>query len=387
MTTDHETALDILYVITKSNWGGAQKYVFECATNASATRRVGVACGGHGTLVERLSAADIPVFPVDAFQRDVSLDRELAAAWQLFRIFRATRPHVVHLNSSKAGGLGAFIAHLAGVPHVVFTSHGLTFEEDRVWWQRGLIWLLTWLTFMLSDTVICVSAANARVAERMPLMGSRIKLIRIGIPETKLLSRPTARKHLEGVAGIPHPGRGTVWIGTIAELHPNKGLPYLIEGVRELSAIHGNIACVIIGNDGGERQALELRIAESGMGGTIFLAGTVPNAATLLAAFDIFALTSIKEGLPYALLEAGAAGLPVVGSAIPGIQEVVADMTSGIIVQPKRPKEIAGALALLIEDKDRRDEYGRTLRERVKRDFSSERMLRETSALYDSMLY
>ncbi len=386
MSEHNQPRFDILYVITKSNWGGAQKYVYDCATYIHARRTVGVALGGEGILRERLTDAGIPVFPISAFQRDISLGKELLAAWELFTIFRRTMPRVVHLNSSKAGGLGALVAHLAGVPKVVFTSHGLPFEDDRPRWQKIIIAFLTWITFMLCDKVIFVSAANHRTASTMPLVDERPELIRIGVAPMKGLSRITARKKLEEKTGMEHPARGTLWIGTIAELHPNKGLSYLIEGIRELRAIHGNIVCVIIGNDGGLRETLESQIAESGLTSNVFLTGTLPDAATYLGAFDIFTLTSVKEGLPIALLEAGHAGLPCVGSAIPGIQEIITDMESGIVVQSKRPKEIAGALALFIEDKDRREEYGRALNERVTRDFSIDRMLTETEKLYQSLI-
>ena len=386
MTDPHTPRLDILYVITKSNWGGAQKYVYDCATYANVRHAVGVARGGDGILKERLTDAGIPVFPIKAFQRDISLGKEFASAWELFKLFRTTRPSIVHLNSSKAGGLGAFVAHLAGVPNVVFTSHGLTFEEDRVWWQKLLITFLTWLTFMLSNKVIFVSAANYRSASKMPLIGDRPILVRIGVASPKPLARVTARKKLEEKTLMPPLARGTIWIGTIAELHPNKGLSHLIDGIRELRAIHGNIVCVIIGNDGGLRETLEAQIVDAGLTAHVFLTGTIPDAATYLSAFDIFTLTSLKEGLPIALLEAGNAALPCVGSAIPGIQEVITDMESGIVVQAKRPKEIAGALALLIEDKDRREAYGKALHERVTRDFSIDRMLTETDALYQSLI-
>lgn len=386
MSDSNPPRLDILYVITKSNWGGAQKYVYDCAIYMSTRRSIGVALGGNGILKERFLEAGIPVFPIEAFQRDISLGKEFIAAWQLFKVFRATKPSIVHLNSSKAGGLGALAAQIAGVPKVIFTSHGLTFEEDRVWWQKIIIAFLTWLTFMLCDKVIFVSASNHKVAVAMPLIGKRPELIRLGIAPIKSLSRITARKRIIEKTGMPHLARGTVWIGTIAELHPNKGLIYLVEAIRDLRAIHGDIVCVIIGNDGGLREALERQIIDAGLTTHVFLTGTLPDAATYLSAFDIFTLTSLKEGLPTALLEAGNASLPCVGSAIPGIQEIITDMQSGIVVQAKRPKEISGALALLIEDKDRREEYGKMLYERVQRDFSIDRMLAETDSLYQSLL-
>jgi glycosyltransferase involved in cell wall biosynthesis len=381
MNTNTRTPIDILYVITKSNWGGAQRYVYDIAVAAKEQFSVAVALGGSGTLVERLEAADIPVHAIASFQRDISFGKELGTFVELFRIFRKLRPNIVHLNSSKAGGIGALAAQLAGVPKVIYTSHGLPFEEDRPSWQKALITVATWITFILCDIVIAITHANLKKVARMPLMGYRPRLIRLGIPESNRLSRAEARKQLQEICGIPKDLTKALWMGTIAEYHPNKGLLHLIQGLELLRKKHPNIVCVLIG--GGELdKKLSAEIDLRGLSKNVFLAGFLPDAASYLSAFDIFTLTSIKEGMPYVLLEAGNASLPIVGSALPGIAEVVTDMSSGILVRPKAPREIEGALELLIEDAPRRKEYGEALKTRIESDFSEKEMLEKTLALY-----
>jgi glycosyltransferase involved in cell wall biosynthesis len=178
---------------------------------------------------------------------------------------------------------------------------------------------------------------------------------------------------------------GTVWIGTIAEYHPNKGLLYLIDAIADVRATHDKVVCVLIG-DGELRQELQTQIEQRGLAQHVFLAGFLEDAATYLSAFDVFVLPSLKEGLPYALLEAGTVGLPFVGSDIPGIQEVVTDMSSGIIVRSRQPREIAGALSLLIEDPKRRASFGHNLKKLIQEDFALEKMLDTTRALYTHLL-
>ncbi|MBP9771470.1 MAG: glycosyltransferase [Candidatus Pacebacteria bacterium] len=377
----HSVAINVLYVITKSNWGGAQRYLFDIATAAKKDFSVAVATGGDGALVERLNSADIPVFPIESFQRDISFVKEFKAFFELFGLFRKLRPTIVHLNSSKAGGTGALAARLAGVPKVIYTSHGLPFEEDRPFWQKKLIWFFTWVTFLLSHTTIIITKANLENALKMPWLSHRLRLIRNGVSDTHTLSQKTAREKLIQLCDIKNASNETIWVGTIAEYHPNKGLPYLIDAINLLCAKHPHIVCVIVG--GGELEdMLRKEIEIKGLIKNVFLAGFLPDAATYLSAFDIVTLTSIKEGLPYVVLEAGTAGIAFVGSAISSIQEIVTDMQSGILVRPKQPKEIAGALSLLIEDPLRRELYGKALKKRVTDDFSAKTMIEKTLSLY-----
>lgn len=378
---NENSRIDILYVITKSNWGGAQRYVYDVAVAAQEMFAVEVALGGTGVLAQKLNATGIPVHEIASLERDIFFGKEVRTFVELFKLFRTLRPKIVHLNSSKAGGLGALAARFAGVPKVLYTSHGLPFEEDRVWWQKSLINLLTWVTFILCDVVIVITRANLKRVARMPMLERRLKLIRLGIRHIVMLSRDEARTELQTLCKIPQALMKAPWIGTIAEYHPNKSLFYLIRGIELLRTKHPDAVCVLIG-DGELRDALAEEIMERNLSQNVFLAGFVPNAASYLSAFDIFTLTSIKEGLPYVVLEAGSAGIPFVGSALPGIAEIVTDMTSGILVRPKQPKEISGALELLIEDVPRRVMYGEALKARIAADFSEKSMLEKTLSLY-----
>ena len=115
---------------------------------------------------------------------------------------------------------------------------------------------------------------------------------------------------------------------------------------------------------------------------SVHLLGFMPNIITYLKAFDIFTLTSVKEGLPYTLLEAGYAELPVVATATGGIPEVITDMQSGILVRSKDSKEIEHALLYLLEHPEKRKEFGEELKSTVTKDYSVDAMLQQTLVLY-----
>jgi glycosyltransferase involved in cell wall biosynthesis len=365
----------ILYVITKSNWGGAQRYVYDLAVNLPKEYDPVVALGGNGILKEKLEGAGIRAISLPFLARDVRWFADLLALRTLVSLFKKERPDIIHLNSSKIGGLGALAGRIAKVPHIIFTAHGFAFREERPEIQKFTIKFLSWLTMLWSHLVITVSERDRREARAFPFVKRKIILIHNGIPEISFLEKTAARKMLrEENTGEPF------WIGTVGELHKNKGHIYLMETLAALQPKH-DILLFIIG-EGEERGALEKMIAELGLQSKVILSGKKDNAAALLPAFDIFLFPSVKEGLPYTILEAGLAGLPVIASAVGGIPEIITDMESGILVRPKSSEEMVKAFDFLLSHKKEAAAFGKKLRANVKKNFSFKKMLRETIAAY-----
>lgn len=374
--------MKILYIITKSNYGGAQKYIFELANAAKGTGHgVSVACGGTGEagatlglLAEKLTAADIPVHHIKNFMRNMSLFSDIKAFIEICWLIRKEKPDVVHLTSSKAGGIGALASRFTSVPKIIFTSHGLTMDE--VWrpiWQRALIYLGTWLTLRLADHNIMISTETFDRARRMPLLSSRVSLIKNGITPIQFIERTEARKTL-----APQVPQQAFWIGGIGELHPNKNWSAVISA---MSSLPNQVHLLIIG-EGEEHLTLEETINENDLNGRVHLLGYV-DGAQYLKAFDIFILPSKKEGLPYVLLEAGLAGLATVASDLPGNRDIIETGQNGILVEPT-PRLIATSLEILIRDEGMRRNLGSELLETVKNSFSVQAMFTKTLALYES---
>lgn len=374
----------ILYIITKSNWGGAQAYVYTLATHAkSSGADVVVALGGTGTagaeaglLASRLQEAGIRTVFISTFTRDIRMLREFSLLSELQRVIRSEKPDIVHLNSSKAGGVGALASRLERVPCIIFTSHGLAYDEDKGLFTRTFRWLSTWATILLTHATILISSDTYARASALPFCKKKVHLIYNGLRPLPLWPRREARKQL-----VPHAPRGHVWIGTVAELTPNKALDTLVSAAANLKSRGYTFTLVLIG-EGEERATLAKLIADAKLEDSVHMLGFVPDAGNLLAAFDIFALVSTKEGLPYVLLEAGQAGCAVVGTRIAGTTDII-DSTTGLLVRPKSIRETADALELLIKDETKRHSYGEALHRRVKEKFSLARMLLEIQKLYD----
>lgn len=381
----------ILYVITKSQpFGGAQKYVYDLATSLPKdSYDVAVALGPKiqssttVNLKDKLEENGVHTIVIEAFQRNIHFGKELLALQQLITTYRREQPDIVHLNSSKAGGLGALAARLAGVPTIVFTSHGLAFEEDRPFIFRLIIQFFTWLTFLLAHRIIFISQQNLARVQHMPFMKEKCALIHNAIRPIPYSTKQQARETIASAVNPPDAAleKQALWVGSIGELHKNKGLSYLIRAIYELRETHPDIFLFIIG-DGEQRHQLAGLIKHVELEDRVFLTGYIPDASRYVTAFDIFALTSVKEGHPYTLLEAGSAGIPTIGSAIPGITDIIDDMESGILVKPKRAREISRAIAYLITNPKKRSLFGGELQTRVQQRFSMENMLEITQELY-----
>lgn len=299
----------ILFVITKSNWGGAQRYVYDLATALPKdTFNVQVTFGQPGRLAEELHKAGITTHPILALQRDVSLITDLKSFFELWRLFRIEKPDVVHLNSSKAGGIGALAARLAGVKNIIFTVHGWPFWEDRSIIAKSLIWIASWVTALLCHKVICISDFDLRVTKRMPFAGGKAVRIYNGIAPMSFGTGERIRNAFPPAVRIT---------GTIGELTKNKNQIALVKQAKNNSDMY-----VAIIGEGEERAHLEAVIREYGLEERVKLFGFIP-ASEVLRGFDMFTLPSLKEGLPYVLLEAKAVGLPITANRVGGVSEII----------------------------------------------------------------
>ncbi len=374
----------VLIAITKSNWGGAQRYVFDLATSLPKDAfEVTVAFGGSGLphagpgrLKTELEAHSIRTITLTKLARDIFPLLDLAAFAELYRILKCEQPDILHTNSSKIGGIGAVAGRLAGVPKIVFTSHGLVYDEDRPSLARVAIWILTWITFLCSHQVIVLSQDNLTRAKRLPFCLKKIVLVYNGIRPATLKNRIEAQKAL-----APNFSNNVPWIGTISELTKNKYLDRLIRAVGILSRKGLNFCLCIIG-EGEERHALEAIIKEEKLGDRMRLAGFVSGGASYLSAFDIFTLTSIKEGLPYVLMEAGNASLATVGSNIPGIVDIIEDNVTGLLTIPGNANDLAEKLERLLNDTTLRERLGTELELKIQKKFSINKMVSETALIY-----
>ena len=375
-----ESKKKILYIVTKSNFGGAQRYVFDLAASLKEGFEIVVASGGNGILLKKLADKGIRTISIPSMERNVGFFKEFKAISELLKIFRKENPDIVHLNSSKAGLIGSIAVKIFNKEtnqqkiKTIFTVHGFPFEESRNIFWKGSIWIATWISMMLSDNIIVVSKKDEAIGKSMPFVSKKISYIPNGIAPFALLPKEEARKKLlgENFEGIV--------IGTIAELNKNKGLEYLLGAIPLIK--EKNIKFVIIG-EGEDRKKLEGIIHAKNL--PVTLTGFIENASEYLSAFDIFVLPSLKEGLPYVLLEAGYAGLPTVASKVGGIPDIIQEGVSGTLITPKDVQALTKAIEKYVDNPEFREKHGKELQEIIAKNFILERMAKETLKTYGNI--
>jgi len=378
--------MKILYIITKSNWGGAQRHVFDLATAMKEKGHdVWVALGGEGILKHKLEEAGIYTFPINTLGRDISLKKDTASFGEIYTIIKNKRPDIIHLHSPKAAGLGSLAGRLLRVKKIITTVHGWTFNEIRPFYERLFIAFMSWLTMMFSHLTILISEKDHTQALYFPFVKEKVKLIPLGLKPCTFLSIDGAKHAIAKCIGLDLAEfNKKMPIACITELHPNKGLTYLIEAMRDVSRSHPESILIIIG-DGQDYEKLSKLIKEYKLENQVFLIGYLDNANQYLKAFSFLTLPSLKEGLPYAILEAGSAALSVVATAVGGIPEIVEDMKSGILIQSKNSRELAHALSFMIEHPEERRKYGAALKERVATKFALDKMLWLVESAYEEV--
>jgi glycosyltransferase involved in cell wall biosynthesis len=369
------------FLITKSNWGGAQKYVFLLAQKA---KKVGfevfVVLGGSGVLKDKLEAENIKVFSLEKMGRDINFINDLISFFSIIKIFLKEKPSVIHLNSSKIGPLGALAGRLCGIKKIIFTIHGFAFNENRGFVSKMIFKKIYWLTIFLSTKTIAVSNKVKEQVSLIPfnkLINEKVIVIKNAVEKIDFIEKEVARNFIFEKTQIKNVKSEVKIIGTICELHPIKGLEGLINTFKNI-----NDSILIIIGSGELEEKLRKQIKDSGLQEKVFLIGFVENAEKYLKAFDIFILNSFSEALALVVLEAGQAGLPVIATNVGGIPEIIEDKKTGLLINPGSEKEVETAIIFLSKNLVEAEQMGLNLEERVKKEFDIEIFYDKTFECY-----
>ncbi len=372
----------ILYIITKGNFGGAQRYVFDMARYMDSEFDVVVATGEAGLLNTKLQNLGISTREISNLKRNPSLKNDIMSVQEIRTLLKEERPDIVHLNSSKAGFNGALALAIHNLfspkdsrVKIVFTAHGWAFNETRSLFSKLLFYILHTITILLSDVTIAVSHASKKDMSFLPSLESSMVVIHNGVEEETHLPKSKSRSVL-----FPE-SKHSVWIGTISELHTNKGLDLAITALEPILKNHPEIGFYIAGS-GEKEDALKKQVSDLGLEESVVFLGYVDNARQYLKAFDVFTLTSRTENFPYVLLEAGLASNPVIATNVGGISEVIKNLETGMLIRPQSTKDINHAVTYALEHRTESQDYGKSLRATVKKHFLVKQMVTKTRKLY-----
>ncbi len=398
----------LLFVTTSSGLGGAEKVLSLLARAEHARWEKVAVCSlkPQGQIARDLERDGVPAYTCGLSERQglAGALSTLHAARRLLRVVRELRPTLVHALMFRAGLASRLPALVGAAPRLLVSVRRL---ERRGFFSH----LADRLSARAVDRFTAVSeAARRQIARRSGIPLERIERIPNGVEVAgpdgagaaagpwRQDRRARGRDFLQRLTGSPLPD---VLIGSIGRLEPVKGHRILLEAAARLPppppASHPlpgaagdrpafeRLGIVLVG-DGPERAALTALASRPPLRGRVWILGERADAASLLPAFDMFALPSFSEGMSNALLEAMAEGIPVIATRAGGTPEVVEPDASGLLVDPGDPAALAGALAGLMANPQRAAALGWAGRERVRREFSIERMLGAYRRVYDDLL-
>lgn len=368
----------VLFIITQSEIGGAQQFIIQFIKQVgkdSYDISVAVGSDGDGSFSRTLIELEIPVFVLSTLKRNISPIYDVVAINQTKKLIQKLKPDTILLGSSKAGFIGSLAARYCQPrPKVIYRIGGWTFNDPWPSWKKYLWKKLEKISASWKDVIVVNNNNDLIQAKEMGIKPRQnIVLIHNGLDPYKIefIERDIARSQL----GI-QPSKKV--IGTIANFYPSKGLKYLVEAATKISR-EDVVWCVI--GDGAERHTLNKLINENGLTEKVLLVGRKDRAAEYLTAFDIFLLPSIKEGFPWAVLEAMAAKLPVIAARVGAIPEIIEDGVSGLIIEPGNPGQIADRVTMLLNNESKAREMGIQAHQRVLFAFNSETTILQVEKL------
>ncbi len=340
----------IVHVITKLENGGAQRHALHILKNLPKDRyNVVLAYGPGGYLDEEAKALqDVELWPIQALQRKIGPTTDIKALFELrAKLSKLDGKSVlVQTHSSKAGVLGRLGATLSGVKGKIHTVHGFGFHAGNTRVSQSILKLVEKSSSRLSDWNLCVSQHDLRLGVRYGLLKEEnSSIIHAGVDLDAHQSDPGKARQLKQDLGIP---TDAPVISTIACLKPQKAPLDFVRCARRVYELHPSTHFVYVGDGDLQAELLEEVQLSKGLSDNFHFMGWTDRIVDVLSASTIFVLLSLWEGLPRALIEARAAGLPCVATRICGNPEAVRDGVNGLLVAPGRPATAAEHIVRLL---------------------------------------
>jgi len=374
-------SVPVLQILTRLNIGGPARHVgllsrllprhgFDCS----------VAAGESGPGEGFMPPPQLPLAYIPTLRRPIRLIDDIKAGRALERLVRRMQPTIVHTHMSKAGVLGRMAARRAGVPLILHTFHGHVLEgyfpgaASRAFLQAERI------LARQSDALVAVSPAI-----RNELLGLGVGrsdqwyVVPLGLDLDEFRDRPdpsVARRTLGLDPSQQH-------VGIVGRIAPVKNHQMFLDVAGEVLSRKGGVSFIVAGGGPllGQLVQRGRRISEN-----IKFLGWIRDLRSLYAAMDVLVLTSEKEGTPTALIEAAAAGRPVVATDVGGVRDVVEDRLTGYLVGSRHVTAMVTRILALLRSRELSSAMGARARVRAFAEFSGERMGKELAALYRELL-
>ncbi len=378
----------IARVIARLNVGGpAQQAILLTAgldrTRFLTTLITGVVGREEGDLSSAARARGVEPLVIPELGRAIHPTRDLVALAKLVRAFRRSRPDLVHTHTAKAGTLGRVAARLAGVPASVHTFHGHVLEG---YFSRGATQLFLQIERALARNTDRIIAVSPRLRQDILAMGlgrpEQVVVIPLGLELQRFLRTPPAPAGLRTALHIPP---GTPLLGIVGRLVTIKDHPTLFRALTLLEAGSRAPHLIVVG-DGERREELRRLAHDLCLASRIHFLGWRSDLEAILAELDVVICSSRNEGTPVALIEAMAAGVPVVSTDVGGVGDLVVHAETGWLVPPGDPAVLARAIRVLLMDPALRTRLAMAARPAALNKYDIPGLIHRVEALYATLV-
>jgi glycosyltransferase involved in cell wall biosynthesis len=397
----------IIFLVTQSEFGGAQRYIFELVSRlnpekvdedksssppfaAARVYDILIAAGqGDKELFKKVQNLSIKTLQLKHLKRNPNPVKAVFSISEILDLLRKEKPDTLFLCSTTAGILGSISSFLykklnTNKMRVIYRIGGWAFNDPRNWFLNKFIFWGEKLTAPFKNKIIVNSEFDYRAAIKNKIC-SPDKIVRIynGINLEKLnfLSKQQAKEFL--TQHTKYNIQNTRYIvGAVANFYKTKGINLLIEAMRLLEAEHKplGVKCIVIG-DGKQRPELEKLIKKHNLKNKVFLVGRISDAYKYLKAFDVFILPSLKEGFPWIILEAMSAEIPIIATRVGALPEIIEDNKHGVLVEPKNSRILADKIFWFLNHTQEARNMGFQAGQKIKKEFSLKKMVAETEKI------
>jgi glycosyltransferase involved in cell wall biosynthesis len=359
-----------LHVDTARTWRGGQNQVLLTVTGLSEIGQRAILVAHEGGELRRRAAEGLRFMGLSPRS-----EFDVHAGWQLAKIVKDIEPDVVHAHDPMAVALVAMALQMNGRTAkrpLVAAARRVDFHLKRHAFSK-------W-KYRHVDVFVAASATIASILEADGVARDRIDVVHDGVNVDFIDKQPRVDAH--ATFWLPH---GAPIVGNVAALAPHKGQRHLVAAAARVIRELPDVRFVIVG-EGELHDALERQIRDLGLERHVVLAGFRPDALGLLPSFDVFAMSSITEGLGSAVLEAMARSRAVVATRAGGIPEAVVDNETGLLVAPHDEAGLAAAIVRVLKEPALRARLGAAGRARVADEFGVDKLVARTLAVYERRL-
>ena len=374
----------IAHLITNFPVGGAQDYLLQIVQGLDQSKFEPFIVGHmEGEWVEKVkSMPGVTAHDIPALGKEISPWKDLKSVFQIRRFCKENDIDILHTHSSKPGIVGRLGGSLAGVPSIVHTIHGFSFHGHMPAWRRGLFIAMERLMSRYTTTLLCLSKRDRETADRLHISAREsVQTFYYGVdftPFADAFDRDEIRKSL----GFDS---SNSVIGFTGRFSRQKGLTILLEAFQIVHVRFPNIRLLLVG-DGEFRSKLEDDARRRGIADAVVITGFRSDISRLLAAMDIFVMTSLWEGLSRSLAEAMYARLPIIATNVGGTSDVIQNGETGWLIKVNSVDATVDALLDALANPDRACRMADRGYQWARKEFDPPKMQERISRLYEGLM-